>query len=459
MKSFSQSTGSSQQNSAGAGSGASGAGGGSSSSSGGNGTSIVSSVYSDSTGATAVSANQFMSSLGINIHNDQGYGGLNYAAPLQYLGIRNIRDGINNLQNLVGLHQQAGVLANITAYGDLNGLIAAAHTLASSGALLSVEGPNEPNNFTFTYNGQTAGGFGPSSNWTAVAQMQRDLYQTVKSDPVLKNTPVFSVSEAGAEGQNVGLQFLTIPAGAGCTMPDGTQYADFANPHNYVSSTTTEYIDNMAWQAADPTLAKEWDSLFGEYGTTWANHYAGYTNAQLQTLPRVSTETGWDSVGNPGGETVQGKVLVNTYLSQFKRGWAYTFIYELADGEGSSGNQGVFRGDYTKKPAADYIHNMTTVLNDTANISSPGKLNYSIANEPATTHDLLLQKGSGVFELVVWSERATGSDNITVNLGAQRSAVKIYDITTGTSPIQTLTNVSTIPLNMSDHAFILEITN
>jgi hypothetical protein len=33
----------------------------------------------------------------------------------------------------------------------------------------------------------------------AVAELQRDLYQAVKSDPDLKRYPVFHVSEGGAE--------------------------------------------------------------------------------------------------------------------------------------------------------------------------------------------------------------------------------------------------------------------
>jgi hypothetical protein len=40
------------------------------------------------------------------------------------------------------------------------------------------------------------------------------------------------------------LQYLTVPTGAGAAMPDGTQYADYANVHNYVSSTQKIYQDN-----------------------------------------------------------------------------------------------------------------------------------------------------------------------------------------------------------------------
>ena len=175
-------------------------------------------------------------------------------------------------------------------------------------------------------------------------------------------------------------------------LADGTQYADYANPHNYVSGNGGRYEDNQAWQAADPTLNSHWDGLYGEYGRTWKKGFQGYSDAELQSLPRVTTETGWDFVASPGGERVQGIVLVNTYLAQFKRGWRYTFIYELRDDEGGAGNQGLY-GKWLPAPpkllyrtsapklSATYIHNLTSILADNTTIAHPGQLNYSIANE------------------------------------------------------------------------------
>ncbi len=79
-----------------------------------------------------------------------------------------------------------------------------------------------------------------------VARWQREFYAKVKSDPVLQHYPVFHSSEAGgSEPDNVGLQFLTIPSGAGTLMPDGTRYADYANVHNYICRRPA-IIDNMA---------------------------------------------------------------------------------------------------------------------------------------------------------------------------------------------------------------------
>lgn len=402
-------------------------------------------------GIVAVPANTFLSSLGVNTHIDQGFSGSSYVAPLQYLGVRNIRSGAGNLSELQLVHTQAGVLINIFTNGDLPGIISVGQSLASTGALLSIEGPNEPNNFPFTYNGQLGGGQG---DWTPVANYQRDLYSAVKGNSNLNSYPVFGVSECGGEVQNVGLQFTTIPANAGTSFPVGTNFSDYVNIHNYVSSTQLFYGDNMAWLAADPLHIDTWDGLHVEVGVTWYGNFQGYTDAQLPTVPRVTTETGWGT--SAFGERVQGVVLVNTYLAQFKRGWKYTFIYQTRDGEGGSGDQGIFNSNSTPKLAATYIHNLTTILADTATFS-PGQLGYSIPSQPATVHDLLLQKANGTYELIVWGEQVTGSNSVTVDFIVKHNTVNIYDVTSGTTPIQTLTNVNNVVLAISDHAMIVEI--
>jgi hypothetical protein len=81
-----------------------------------------------------------------------------------------------------------------------------------------------------------------------------------------------------------------------------------------------------------------------------------------------------------------------------------------------------------------------------------------ILNEPATVHDLLLQKSSGTYELVIWDDRPVGeaTDNTTVSLGTTYPTINVYDITSGTTTVQTLSNASTVPINLTDHALIIE---
>ena len=405
------------------------------------------------TGVLAISGDTFLSSLGVNTHVDQGYDAGPYALALQYLAVRNIRDSQRNLPSTIMLHEETGVRVDLLGF-DVTSLLSAAKTLAKAGALLSIEGPNEPNNFPITYNGRQGGG--PYTSWLPVALLQKDLYSAVKSDPELAPYPVFHVSEGGAETDNVGLQYLVVPNGAHALVPDGTRFADYANLHNYVCGVRMGYVDNQAWQAADPTLNSSWDGLYKGYGRTWKRKFRGYSDSQLPVLPRVTTETGWDAA-TPKEERVQGTVLVNNYLAQFKRGWRYTFIYQLGEGEGGGGHQGLFHENWTPKLAANYIHNITTILADHEPRTGLGHLDYRIVGQPSTVHDLLLQKSSGAFDLVIWGEQVAGENNIAVNFGSARAKVTIYDTTIGVTPIETLTNVADVPLSISDHALILEI--
>jgi hypothetical protein len=407
-----------------------------------------------------IKVNDFLNSIGTVTHMGQGIDNASSVGPiLVYAGIRNIRDdGSTNpttIQGWINVHKVSGARVSLLPIsGNIANSLSEYEQLATAGSLLAVEGPNEPNNFPVTYNGIKSS----STTSLPIAQFQRDLYAAVKADPKLAGIPVFASSEAGgSEPNNVGLQYLTIPSGAGTLMPDGTIYADYANVHNYVCGNLSSPIDNNAWGAEDPTINGRWDGMYVEYGHTWwGPGYNGYSTSQLATLPKVTTETGWVTGAGALTEDQQGKLFLNLYLDAYKRGWSYTFIYMLRD-DTTQGYWGLFRTDYTPKLSGKYLHNLTTIVADNTSSFTPGKVNYIIPNEPATVHDMLMQKSNGTYELAVWGEQVTGLNNITVNLGAIYQSVNVYDPTVGTAPIQTLTGVSSVPLTVGDHAFIIEI--
>jgi hypothetical protein len=412
---------------------------------------------------TALKAADFLNSIGVNSAiNKRGETLAHTIDCTKYLGLRWFRSGMEGglaVQDVLVLHKQTGARVSwglLSGGTDIARLVDTARELGPAGALLAFEGPNEPNNWGITYNGQVGG---RNLTWRSVAQLQGDLYKAVKSDPVLKGYPVWSISENGAETDNVGLQFLTIPVGANCTMPDGTKYADFANVHNYIYHPNSPNVeDNKTWNAADPSPACKVDGLYGEYGRTWAHHYLGYSAADLVTLPRVTTETG-ATIERAVTEEIHALNLLSLYLDQFKRGWSHTAVYLLRDRVDETGNQqfGFYRPDYTPRKAAVYLHNLTSILADRGAISKPGRLNYSLSSQPATVHDLLLQKSDGTFALVIWDERVKGTDSVTVDLGAAYTGVKLYDPTLGTAATQTLNRATTVPLTLSDHPIILAI--
>jgi hypothetical protein len=412
----------------------------------------------DPAGPTAARMVDFLDSLGVCVHIAQGVdNAAQSATAMSFAGIRELRDDGNpaTVPDWISVFRQAGVRTNVLTNQNVASTVGMAEQLNDAGALLSVEGPNEPNNFPVTYEGGTSSSTG---SFLPVAHLQRDLYAAVKADPTLSGIPVFHSSESGgSEPDNVGLQFLTIPPDAGTSMPVGTRYADYANTHNYVCGHSHDLVDNVCWNASDPTLNGDWDGLYVEYGRTWNRGFAGYSDGGLASLPRVSTETGWLTSGTGSiTEEQQARVFLDLYVAAFKRGWTYTFIYMLRD-DPVQGYWGLFDTSYNPKTSGTYLHNMTTILADHGS-APPGRLDYSIASEPATVHDLLLQKSNGKFELVVWDERPTGgSDDVDVDLGHLRATVNVYDPTTGTSPTQILDQVSSVSMTVSDHPVVIEL--
>lgn len=407
-------------------------------------------------------ASDFLNSLGMCAHVGQGADDPQKSATaLAFAGIRNVRDDASarHVADWIEIHRQAGIKVVLTMSGPSDStiprLIDMSKQLASADALLALEGPNEPNNWGVTFEGKKSGG---NSTFAPVAKWQAAYYAAAKADPVLKDYPVFHSSEAGgSEPDNVGLQYLTIPQGASTLMPDGTRYADFANVHNYICRKPA-IIDNMAWENADPVFHGWTDGVYVEYGKTWRKGFAGYSNSELEKLPRVTTETGWVTGGKNGlTEEQQGRLYLNLYLAQFKRGFKYTFIYMLRDGGGSDAGYGIVHNDYQPKKSATYLHNLTTILADRGAIAHPASLAYTIPKTPTTVHDLLLQKSDGTFELVIWNEKASGSDHVNVEFPQACPSAKLFDPTVGTDPERVLKDARTVALELSDHPVVIEI--
>lgn len=418
------------------------------------------------TGIRALPVDSFLNSIGINTAIYTRGESLDKTIEcVKYCGFRWIRSGYEGtpyFNKLVyqRLHDEAGVRFSyglMSGGTDIERIIKDARRLAQIGALLAIEGNNEPNNWGVNYKNRFGG---RDSSWIPVAELQRDLYLAVKNDSILSDYPVFGISASGAEWDNVGLQYLTIPKSAGTLMPNGTQYADYANCHNYSTHPSWPGIhDNQTWNASSPYADCKVDGLIGNYGQTWMKKFTGYSEAGLESLPRVTTETGLTQ-NEFISEDMQARILLNLYLAQFKRGWSYTSVYLLRDRTDEEGNQtfGFYAPDYTPRRSAHYLHNLTTILNDSNPIKKLSSLDYTIPDCPETVHDLLLQKSNGNLYLIVWGERYTGGeDKITISLGETCKQVNIYDPTFATDAVDDYQNVSTIDLSLRDTPFILEI--
>ena len=135
-------------------------------------------------GTAAVRGADFLGSIGVNSAIDRR--GESVAKTIEcarYLGIRWFRSGIedcHDVQTYVDLHRQTGARFSWSpgsGGSDLPRLMGTARELAAADALLAFEGPNEPNNWGVTYQGEKGGG--QAASWLAVAKLQAALYQAV----------------------------------------------------------------------------------------------------------------------------------------------------------------------------------------------------------------------------------------------------------------------------------------
>jgi hypothetical protein len=208
--------------------------------------------------------------------------------------------------------------------------------------------------------------------------------------------------------------------------------------------------------------AGDWD-VYGEYwGTTWHEGFAGASIGQ-NDRPKMTTETGWNISNGSITADQQGRLLTDLYLDASQLGWQKTFVYQMFNEPNSTG-WGMFNQSGNQAGAGNatdlgiYIHDLTAILSDNSSNFTPATLNLAVSNLPSTGYYQLMQKSNGTYELVLWGEAfaSEASTSVTVNLGSSYATVNVYDITSGASPVKTYANASSVALNLTDHAMVVE---
>lgn len=414
----------------------------------------------------AQSAYDFLQSIGVNsaIYR-RGESVERTIECINYIGARWIRtdESMNTDEQVAAikrLHDATGVKIS-TSLGsggsDIESLIQGSRRMAAMGVLLAIEGNNEPNNWGIRYKGQEGG---RDKSWVAVARLHRDLYQAVKQDEVLRHYPVWATTESGAMTDNVGMQYIEVPHDNADVAAEfrGVRFADAANCHNYFTHPSWPAPqNNQTWLSSLPTSAAKGDHLQGNYGVTWLNKYKGYSDEELLNIPRVTTETG-ATISGQMTEEMQARMYLSCYLSQFAQGWSHTAIYILRDRSDEAGNQsfGFYDKDYRPRKAAHYLHNLTTLLDDDQPTKRLSSVAYTIENQSAEIHDLLLQKSDGSFALIVWGELYEGGkQTVTVRL-KRKYDIRIFNPTEGTS-LTCEGRMDNFDLEMTSHPYIVEL--
>jgi hypothetical protein len=398
---------------------------------------------------TVMRSSSFVATLGVNTHipyTDGGYANIsNVIADLQYLGIDEVRDGISNgyagsapISSFIAV-AQAGIhftfCLNATTTAGLQASLALVDQVnaAVPGSVIAVEGPNEINNAPVTYNG--VGGL------QGALDLQMALYGMVHADKNLPGVAVDYFTGYNAGSVAVGPDPATTPG-----------LADYDTQHPYPNN--------------------------GQAPDLWVNRTQALGNETPATGPAVYTETGYSTNGGTTGDVnqdVQAKYTLDLLMDDARSGIAHTDLYQLMDAYQPGSPQGddgfgLFDPSNQPKEAATAIRDLTTILADpgaTAATFTTTAIPYSVTDLPSTGNSMVIQKSDGASDIVVWNEpeiwnEAKGTEiaaakrTVTVDLGATYQTVKVFDPLSGAAPIETLSNVSSVSLGLTDHPLIVE---
>jgi hypothetical protein len=382
-------------------------------------------------------ASDFLGALGVNIHLSQGaIHATTVISDMAYLGLTKVRDGGPGLNISKSVIAAFGKLANASlkldwVEGGLPGVAVArikSFLRAYPGSLVAVEGPNEVNNFAFTFRGLTGA--------AAAVAYQRVLYNLVHVRAFPAAIPV--------------LNFTDNPVTAGLS--------DAANGHPYPKS------------GAQPLA-----TLMATYGAL---------ESVTSGKPVYFTEAGYPSLAEPGqaqgvDDVTQAKLTLNLIMDAASLGVVSTYLYDLVDdgpdptGSDVADHFGLFTLDGAAKPSAVAIHDLTSILADSgaraANFTAT-PLNDSLTGLPADGESLVIEKSSGVYDLVVWAEPTiwdavagrpviAAPASVAVDLGARFEQVQVFDPLLSASPISAAANTDQVTISLVDHPLVVQVSN
>lgn len=399
----------------------------------------------DQRGGRTMRAAEFLDTLGVNIHigSDPYNDPAKLASLLSYLGARNVRQSspidapsLANMQALGKLGARFDLIINGGGPVNLAGALATARDMAPY--LNAIEGVNEAAIWPISY-----GGLGGVD---AAVALQKDLYAAVKADPALSKAAVYIFTLGG------------VDPGAFPSIGDLSAYTDFANVHSYPPHGLRPCF--VIHAAID----------------------GGRTNAPSK--PVVLTETGYYTLPQNAGwggvpEAMQANYLLGLLLDEAAAGVVRTYLYDLID-DGADAPQteredhfGLFHHDESPKLAASALHNLTTLLADPGAGRDGFRLDgfaFSATGVPYdhTGNTMQLQKSDGTHVIALWNEQqpwnpdtqaASPVQHIPAAVDLQRSygTVLVFDPTVGTLPVQTLHDVSSLVLDLTDHPLLVVV--
>lgn len=420
-----------------------------------------------STAAGPARVFSLLDSMGVNTHLGNGgtwYTAGNYSTPdakiqaeIGYLGFTYIRDSAGQgrddvITRMVNLNKMYGTKVNMLQTAQ-SGTVDIADDVAemvklvqqAPGALFSYEGSNEYNNnsYALTYNGTTTNS---NQNYAFGAIDDQATQAAIAGNSTLAAAGVLTIA-ASTSG--------SVPN----PLPSVSPYASASNWHVYAGN-AVQLRANLV------SSLPQAQAMLPGY-PAWA------TEAGAGSAPATSA----NGYGSSGDTYTQGIIVLNAMLDGYAIGFGKTFDYELMDDALNStareDNFGFFDGNGAPKPAGTNLHNLRAILADTGSIASTfttTAANFSVNNLPSGASSLILQKSSGVYDILIWNSSVTiyntststdvtpATTAVTIALGGTYSSVKTYDPVTGTAATATASNASSVTVGLAGEPQIVEVT-
>ena len=382
-------------------------------------------------------AAEFVASIGVNIHME-GYVDAASLQPLlsalDYLGVNHPRTvasaGILQSPDVLGAMADQGLVFDMVLPSGKapETIVAALDDIAilHPGTIGAIEGPNEVNNWPVTYNGRTG--------LAAAIDFMDAAAAAVRASPSLAGVDLYDLTGAARSTK---------------LAADG---ADFVNLHPYPQDggQPFRFLQTRIAQHALP-----------DKGLV-------ITESGYQT---GATANGWEAVD----ELAQAKLTLNLLADATILGVARTFLYQLKDYADPTGatvdrNLGLFDPAYQPKPVARAIHDLMAILADPgagADSFATHALDFALSGLPAMGNSLLLEKSSGVHDIMVWAEpdiwNQAGHKAITVAARpvtitfAANVDVQVFDPLLSDVAIASYLGVNRVKIVVSDHPLIVEV--
>ena len=335
---------------------------------------------------TAISADSFVESIGVNTHWEfpsvyvYNYTGLK--AKLAESGIRYVRgqtfQAVYNRS--IDLYNSLGIKTNIVIGRRKVGpwpqpldptQVDAELDEIKTQALVATVSLEAPNEYDVSH--------GPDTDWIEKIKNYTTLIHTkAKADEMLKNLPV------------IGPSLTTLAAYEAVGNMD--EYIDYANVHLY------------QWTF--------WPGFYGldNNGSTSIAWYLNYLAREQSPSGKLvqATEAGYTNYVAFGGlsEEAEGKYIARLFAEFFLCGIYRTYKYELVNNgiQGREGLFGLLRNDLSEKPAFRAVKNLITILSDKGPSFQPDVLNYTLNGSTHDVRQILFQKRNSDFYLMIWLE-------------------------------------------------------